>query len=182
MSTASPLETSQIAISQRNTVADCLSVQYRLFTAIESSQNCESNGPLLNRMEEFMEALQYLISGLICGVILFQTALVAPSLFKLLSTDDIGAVLRHIFPKFFIALLILGIALMASALLVADSFVPAAVALITIVAMFICYGIVPATNAARDTGRDKDFQKLHSLSVGLTLIVLLANALWFLLA
>tara|TARA_X000000950_G_scaffold255862_1_gene320872 strand:- start:2769 stop:3191 length:423 start_codon:yes stop_codon:yes gene_type:complete len=137
---------------------------------------------LLNRMEEFMEALQYLISGLICGVILFQTALVAPSLFKLLSTDDIGAVLRHIFPKFFIALLILGIALMVSALLVAGSFVPAAVALITIVAMFICYGIVPATNAARDTGRDKDFQKLHSLSVGLTLIVLLANALWFLLA
>ncbi len=127
-----------------------------------------------------MESLQYLISGLICGVILFQTAIVAPSLFKLLSTDDIGAVLRHIFPKFFITLLILGIALLVCALLEVGSFVPEVIALITIVAMFICYVIVPATNAARDAGRDKDFQKLHSLSVGLTLIVLLANAFWFL--
>ena len=46
-------------------------------------------------------SLQILLSGLICGVILFQTAIIAPSIFKVLSPDNAGPFLRTIFPKLF---------------------------------------------------------------------------------
>ena len=48
-----------------------------------------------------LENTQILISGLICGVILFQTAIIAPSIFKIFSPEDAGPFLRSIFPKLF---------------------------------------------------------------------------------
>ena len=51
--------------------------------------------------------LQILISGLICGVILFQTAIIAPSIFKVLSPDNAGPFLRTIFPKLFMFVAVL---------------------------------------------------------------------------
>ncbi len=44
--------------------------------------------------------------------------------------------------------------------------------------MLLCYFIVPATNRARDSGNQKRFSLLHTLSVVSTIAVLLINLLW----
>jgi hypothetical protein len=45
-----------------------------------------------------------LLSGISAGVILFQTAIIAPSVFIGLGPDHAGPFLRKVFPKFFILL------------------------------------------------------------------------------
>ena len=42
-----------------------------------------------------------LISGISAGVILFQSFVVASSIFKVLPEDNAGILLRNLFPKFF---------------------------------------------------------------------------------
>ena len=51
----------------------------------------------------------FLINGVICGVILLQTFVVAPSVFKSLGEKHAGPFLRSLFPKFFIVLSVLGL-------------------------------------------------------------------------
>jgi len=42
-----------------------------------------------------------LISGISAGVILFQSFIVASSIFKVLPEENAGLLLRNLFPKFF---------------------------------------------------------------------------------
>ena len=51
----------------------------------------------------------FLINGVICGIILLQTLVVAPSVFKSLGELHAGPFLRSLFPKFFIVLSVLGL-------------------------------------------------------------------------
>ncbi|MEC8000602.1 MAG: DUF4149 domain-containing protein, partial [Pseudomonadota bacterium] len=46
--------------------------------------------------------LLILLSGLICGAIVFQTSIIAPSVFKTLDADNASPFLRTIFPKLFV--------------------------------------------------------------------------------
>ena len=46
--------------------------------------------------------LELILSGIICGIILLQTSVIAPSVFKYLDQNQIRDLLRAIFPKFFI--------------------------------------------------------------------------------
>ena len=121
--------------------------------------------------------LQILISGLICGVILFQTAIIAPSIFKVLSPDNAGPFLRTIFPKLFMfvaALSLVGFALS----FISSNTTGLVIFFGSLLSMLICYYIVPITNRARDEGNDSAFKRLHTVSVVLTMIVLLSNLLW----
>ena len=122
-----------------------------------------------------MSFLQVLLSGVIAGVILLQATIVAPVLFKNLSAKDAGPVLRAIFPRLFGLAFAFG--LLALVVSVADNqgLIPKAVFLFTVVAMAICYLIIPATNSAKDAGNEGAFKKLHTLSVVLTMIVLITN-------
>ena len=43
------------------------------------------------------------------GLILMQTAIVAPSLFRNLEIDDFGRAIRDLWPKFFLALILIGV-------------------------------------------------------------------------
>ncbi|MFL2860144.1 MAG: DUF4149 domain-containing protein [Pontiellaceae bacterium] len=47
-----------------------------------------------------MITTQVLFSGIICGVILFHTSVVAPLVFKELEAESIRALLRALFPLF----------------------------------------------------------------------------------
>ena len=85
-----------------------------------------------------MNYILIFLSGLISGMIIFQSALVAPTIFKVIPENQAGPFLRSIFPKLFLT-----IALM--------------------------------TNRARDKGNSSLFNRLHFVSVALTLIVLLGN-------
>ena len=121
--------------------------------------------------------LQILISGLICGVILFQTAIIAPSIFKVLSPDNAGPFLRTIFPKLFMFVAVLsGVGFVLS--FISSNTTGLVVFFGSLLFMLICYYIVPMTNRARDAGNDNAFKRLHTVSVVLTMIVLLSNLLW----
>ena len=121
--------------------------------------------------------IQILISGLICGVILFQTAIVAPSVFKILKPENAGPFLRSIFPKLFMFVAFLSSAGLILSL-VSGTDISIYVYAFSLIFMSICYFIVPMTNQARDSGDDKTFRNLHTISVVLTMLVLISNLGW----
>ena len=120
-----------------------------------------------------------LLSGVISGMILFQTVIVAPVVFTTLDAENASKFLRKIFPRFFMVIFILGI----SALIVSSVFLSIqgiVIAAVTAISMIISYQVVPATNKARDEDRSTAFRRLHTLTVVLTLFTLLANLSWIL--
>ena len=121
--------------------------------------------------------IQILISGLICGVILFQTAIIAPSVFKILKPENAGPFLRSIFPKLFMFVAFLSSAGLIFSL-VSGTDISIYVYAFSLIFMSICYYIVPMTNQARDSGDDKTFRNLHTISVVLTMLVLISNLGW----
>ncbi len=120
--------------------------------------------------------MQYYFAGLSVGLIVLQTSIIAPSLAKTLSREQFGVSIRAIWPKFFLLLAGSGLATLAS-LWWNSSTNTAQFALAACTAVFpaICYGIIPATNRATDTGNDALFKKLHVVSVLLTVAVLFGN-------
>ena len=119
-----------------------------------------------------MNNLYPFLSGLMAGMILFQAALNAPTIFKVFSEEQAGPFLRVIFPKLFLNLAILSliglvIAIIGNRLSLQLLFFSA------LLLMSIAYLLVPATNKARDENRDKSFKYLHLTSVILTLFTLI---------
>ena len=115
-----------------------------------------------------MNNLYPFLSGLMAGMILFQAALNAPTIFKVFSEEQAGPFLRVIFPKLFLNVAILSliglvIAIIGNRLSLQLLFFSA------LLLMSIAYLLVPATNKARDENRDKSFKYLHLTSVILTL-------------
>ena len=124
----------------------------------------------------FFTQLYLLCAGVMSGVILFQSSIVASSIFKILPEENAGLLLRNLFPKFFLFLILLAILSIISAFLSDLNFVPfGLIELISFLAMLICYLIIPKTNQARDEKKDSLFAKLHTVSVSLTLLVLILN-------
>ena len=124
-----------------------------------------------------IENIQILISGLVCGVILFQTAIIAPSVFKILKPENAGPFLRSIFPKLFMFVAFLSFAGLILSL-ISGTDISIYVYAFSLIFMSICYYIVPMTNQARDSGDDKTFRNLHTISVVLTMLVLISNLGW----
>ena len=117
-----------------------------------------------------------LCNGISIGIILFQTAVIAPTVFKGLSTEQASPFLRLVFPKFFIFLALVGVIIGVLSAYGGDTVHMAVGALTTLLA-FTCYTIIPSTNKARDEGNDKRFRRLHRASVGMTLVILVANSI-----
>ena len=129
--------------------------------------------------------LQILLSGIIAGWIIFQTAFVAPTVFTKLEDAEKALVLRAIFPKLFKALAVagllhLGLGLLAQPTVSSAAFkmFPLIVGAYTFLSSFLCNAIVPATNAARDRNDTKRFAQLHRVSVLLTMLTLLLHLGW----
>ena len=51
-----------------------------------------------------MSSILIFLSGLISGMIIFQSALVAPTIFKVIPENKAGPFLRSIFPKLFLTI------------------------------------------------------------------------------
>jgi hypothetical protein len=123
--------------------------------------------------------LPLLISGVTVGMIMMQVVIVAPAIFKSLNLKDAGPILRIIFPRLFSTVLVLAVASFLISLFFGNGEKePMIAAAITTVTMAICYAIVPATNAAKDSKNEKIFKKLHTSSVLLTLVALISNLGW----
>ena len=117
-----------------------------------------------------------LISGISAGVILFQSFVVASSIFKVLPEDNAGILLRNLFPKFFQFLAALALAALTIGLVYGLEFFPLIfLQLVNFIFFVVCYSLIPATNRARDENNKKKFGILHTVSVLLTLLALIIN-------
>ena len=122
-----------------------------------------------------------LFSGLIAGVIIFQSLIIAPTVFKVLEVDKAGIFLRKIFPRFFILIMVCSALMLILVALSGSSdktrfILPAA----NLVFSGVSYLVIPATNRAREDGEERKFKILHSLTVVLTLLMLMLNIAWWL--
>ena len=118
-----------------------------------------------------------LLSGIISGMILFQTAVVASVVFTTLDSENASKFLRKIFPRFFLIIFFLGVVGLLISFLY-NNIYGYTVYGITSLAMIISYLVVPATNKARDENKSTTFRRLHTVTVVLTLFTLLANLSW----
>ena len=119
-----------------------------------------------------------LLSGLVSGLILFQSAINAPLIFKTLDRSHAGPLLRRIFPILFKVIAVLGALMLTAAWLGGANPLPVWVGGLTLVCALTCALLVPATNRATDTGNEATFHRLHLTSVVLTVGALLANLCW----
>ena len=127
---------------------------------------------------EFANKLSVLLPGLIIGVILFQTIVVAPTVFKSLGAELASPFLRAIFPRLFLFVALCGFASCTERFFSNHELSFGLFsALVTVIFMLICLFLVPMTNKAKDNKNDGLFRGLHSLSVALTLVVLVVNFL-----
>ena len=128
----------------------------------------------------FLKNISPFISAIICGLILFQSAIIAPSINNLLPAEHASTYLRYIWPKFFIIISVLTIfSLITIYTLNSNQNFAKIVSLLSLIFMLICYYIIPVINNARDSANDSLFSILHSISIGLTIITLVLNLLLF---
>jgi len=125
---------------------------------------------------EIFNQIYILCAGLISGVIIFQSAIVASSIFTVLPEENAGILLRNLFPKFFLFLIFLSSLSLTFSFLANLNFYPFGfIGILGFLSMSVCYFIIPKTNQARDEKDDTLFKRLHTLSVSLTLLVLFLN-------
>ena len=122
--------------------------------------------------------LPFLLSGIVVGIILFQSGLVAPAINKLVNTNDASNLLRFIWPKFFI---LIGFISFVSFLIAfycnKDQNLFKYFSFASFILMLICYLIIPSINEAKDTSNEQLWSILHLLTIVLTVITLLLNIL-----
>lgn len=121
-----------------------------------------------------MEDVTFLLSGLVVGIIVFHTAIIAPTVFRSLTLDDAGTFLRTVFPKFFTLITIVCSVNVAFALILGQTSIAVMVG-VSAMLMVIAYHLIPITNRSRDEGQVQRFKLLHTISVLLTVSVLLMN-------
>ena len=122
------------------------------------------------------------LAGIAVGIIVLQTMVFAPTIFTTIEPQPAGKLLRALFPKFFMLLSLLGVGMLAALIAGGDEAVMRFVlASVTVVAPVVCLLLIPATNRATDRGDVRSFKILHTASVVLTVLVLVAN-LWMPLA
>ena len=110
------------------------------------------------------------------GVIVFFSAIIAPTVFKTLDEKSAGVFLRAFFPKYYLFEIVIGLA--ALALIMIFNIEMSNILYIAIVSMTILSIIsrfmIPIINNARDMGEKgkQKFNRLHALSVSLNVITL----------
>ena len=110
------------------------------------------------------------------GVIVFFSAIIAPTVFKTLDEKSAGVFLRAFFPKYYLFAIVIGLA--ALALIMVFNIEMSNILYIAIVSMtvlsIISRFMIPIINKARDMGEKgkQKFNRLHALSVSLNVITL----------
>lgn len=132
-------------------------------------------------MISFATSLVTISTAVWVGAIVFQAAVVAPSVFATLEESQAHMLLRTLFPRFFRLGLACGSVMLASVLVLiavegGNSALAglAGVVLIMLLLAGMALRMVPSINAARDAGAAgrTRFDRLHQLSVLLTVSML----------
>ncbi len=117
-------------------------------------------------------------AGIIIGIVLFQSLLVAPGINELISTKEASIFLRFIWPKFFIVIGIISI--ISFIILTIKNKIqnlPKVFFIISFLLMLTCFIITPFINEAKDTNNEMLWSTLHLLTIFFTLITLVLNFL-----
>ena len=120
--------------------------------------------------------INVLFSGIIVGMIILQSTVIAPTIFTTLDEDNAGKLIRNIFPKLFKFIALLSLIMIINSFVVETSPFLKIIYFTTFLLMTINFLIIPATNKSRDEGNDKKFKLLHSLSVLTTMLILLVHS------
>ena len=124
-----------------------------------------------------MKNLPLVFSAMIVGITLFQSALVAPAINKLINVEDASVFLRYIWPKFFIIIAIISLASFIILIINSNQNLFKYISFISFVLMLVCYLITPMINAAKDSVNDQLWTVLHLSTIILTFITLIINTL-----
>ena len=121
-----------------------------------------------------MISIQVLFSGIICGVILFHTSIVAPLVFKKLETESIRSLLS-IISKVFALISVLALVNWILAWLSNSPCIAGTLHAISFILALKAFLLIKPTNQATDDGNTKKFKLLHKISVLSTLVILALN-------
>ena len=125
-----------------------------------------------------LKNLPYLNSGIIIGIILFQSIFIAPAINKLISTNEAAIFLRYIWPIFFIIIALLSLISYISILKIKNQkSVLKIYIVISLILMLSCFFAVPFINDAKDVKNEFLWSILHMKTVVFTLISLILNIL-----
>ena len=115
------------------------------------------------------------ISGIIFGIIFFQSFISAPLIFKHMDKKNSSTYIRKVFPRIFLIVPVLSIISLLFSYFQSKFYTTdlLSVCLTSIFLPLICYLLIPSTNQATDSGNSKKFKILHTISVLLTFIVFL---------
>lgn len=110
------------------------------------------------------------------GVIIFFSAVVAPTVFKSLEEKEAGVFLRAFFPKYYNFGILLGIAGLIYIFFTGDmdSLLLGLIAFMTILTISGKL-MIPVINKARDTANEKSFKTYHLISVLMNVVTLIAG-------
>ena len=107
-----------------------------------------------------MSHINLLFHGIIVGIIIFQTSVIAPTVFKTINSEETSRFLRIIFPRFFIFIGALGAMSLLVELLYEKNISTISISVLTVLMAFLCYAIIPSTNSATDEGNQEKVQKI----------------------
>ena len=124
-----------------------------------------------------MKNLPLVFSAMIVGITLFQSALVAPAINKLINDEDASVFLRYIWPKFFIIIAVISLVSFLILIINSNQNLFKYISLISFVLMLVCYLITPMINEAKDSLNDQLWTVLHLSTIILTFITLIINTL-----
>jgi len=122
------------------------------------------------------ENLNSLLSGIIVGMIILQSTIIAPTIFTTLEQDNAGKLIRNIFPKLFKFIALLSLIMVINSFVVETSPSLKIIYLATFLLITINFLIISATNKSKDEGNDKKFILLHTVSVLTTMLILLVHS------
>ena len=125
-----------------------------------------------------LKNIPHLISGIVIGIILFQSIFIAPAINQLINTNEAAIFLRYIWPIFFI---IIGLLSLISFISVLKNKIQKQslkiYMIICFVLMLSCFISVPFINNAKDVNNEFLWSILHMKTVFFTLITLILNIL-----
>ena len=124
-----------------------------------------------------MKNLPLVFSAMIVGITLFQSALVAPAINKLINAEDASVFLRYIWPKFFIIIAVISLVSFVILIINSNKNLFKYISFISFVLMFVCYLITPMINEAKDSLNEQLWTVLHLSTIILTFITLIINTL-----
>ena len=115
-------------------------------------------------------------SAAIIAIILFQSALIAPAVNKIINVKEASVFLRFVWPKFFLIIASISLVAFISTIFYNISQnLPRYFFVISFVLMLSCYFITPLINEAKDSSNEQLWIILHMCTILLTLITLVLN-------